>query len=110
MKQREIYEVFFDPVRGSEQGGRRPALVISGNLVNSKINTIIIMPLTTKLKNYQGNLILKPNTENGLSLPSEVMAIHIRSISKDRLQKRLGIISISDFEIVKDGLTKIIKF
>src|SRR5690606_36278094 len=93
MKQAEIWEVYFDPVLGSEQGGRRPALIISGNLANTNLNTIIACPLTSNLKNYQGNLILKPNATNGLLKESEIMTIHIRSLSKERFLKKLGVIS-----------------
>lgn len=110
MKQGEIWNVYFDPVLGSEQGGRRPALIISGNLANNNLNTIIVCPLTSKLKNYHGNLILKPSVNNGLSKTSEVMIIHIRSLSKERFLKKMGSISKSDFDIVKEGLDKIIKY
>lgn len=109
MKQGEIWNVYFDPV-GSEQGGRRPAIIISGNLANNNLNTIIVCPLTSKLKNYHGNLILKPSANNGLSKTSEVMIIHIRSLSKERFLKKMGSISKSDFDIVKEGLDKIIKY
>jgi len=110
MKQGEIWEVYFDPVLGSEQAGRRPALIISGNLANNNLNTIIACPLTTKLKNYHGNLILKPSANNGLSKTSEVMTIHIRSLSKERFLKKIGAVSQLDFNIVKEGLDKIIKY
>jgi len=33
MRQGEIWELFFDPIKGSEQGGYRPAVIISGNLM-----------------------------------------------------------------------------
>lgn len=110
MKQAEIWDVYFDPVLGSEQGGRRPALIISGNLANNNLKTIIACPLTSKLKNYQGNLILKPNTTNGLVKESEIMTIHIRSLSKERFLKKIGTISKGDFQIVKESLDKIIKY
>ncbi|MCZ4319855.1 type II toxin-antitoxin system PemK/MazF family toxin [Aequorivita viscosa] len=110
MKQGEIWEVFFDPVLGSEQAGRRPALIVSGNLVNNNLKTIIACPLISKLKNYHGNLILKPSAINGLSKTSEVMIIHIRSLSKERFLQKMGSISKSDFNIVKEGLNKIIKY
>ncbi len=110
MKQAEIWDVYFDPILGSEQSGRRPALIISGNLANNNLNTIIACPLTSKLKNYHGNLILKPSASNGLSKTSEVMTIHIRSLSKERFLKKMGVISMSDFQIVKEGLDKIIKY
>jgi len=73
MRQREIWEVFFDPVLGSEQSGRRPAVVISGNMVNKNINTIIVCPLTSSLKNYERNLILKPTDRNVLQQISKVI-------------------------------------
>ncbi|MDN3724402.1 type II toxin-antitoxin system PemK/MazF family toxin [Aequorivita sp. SDUM287046] len=110
MKQGEIWEVFFDPVLGSEQAGKRPALIVSGNLANSNLKTLIACPLTSKLKNYHGNLILKPSVNNGLSKTSEVMIIHIRSLSKERFLKKMGSISKSDFNFVKEGLDKIIKY
>lgn len=110
MKQAEIWEVYLDPVLGSEQAGRRPALVVSGNLANNHLNTIIVCPLTTKLKNYQGNLILKPTSENGLIKKSEVMTIHIRSLSKERFIKKMGLVSKADFQMVKESLNKIIKY
>ena len=110
MKQAEIWEVYFDPVLGSEQAGRRPALIISGDLANANLNTVIVCPLTSKLKKYHGNLVLKPSSINGLSKKSEVMVIHIRSISKKRFLNKIGSISIPDFQIVKEGLEKIIKY
>ncbi len=110
MKQGDIYEVYLDPTIGSEQSGRRPAVIISGNLVNKLVNTVIICPLTSKLKNYHGNLIVKPTKQNGLPKTSEVMTIHIRSISKERLRKRYGSLNKSEFNQVVESLNKIIKF
>jgi mRNA interferase MazF len=110
MKQREIWEVFFDPVLGSEQSSRRPAIIISGDMVNRHTNTIIVCPLTSSLKHYQGNLILHPSVSNGLKKTSEVMTIHIRSISKERFKKKIGYISKNEFSVIIESLTKIIKY
>jgi mRNA interferase MazF len=95
---------------GSEQGGRRPAVIISGNMVNRNINTIIVCPLTSSLKNYEGNLILKPNDRNGLQQISEVMTIHVRSISKERFKKKIGYISKDELSIIFESLNKILKY
>lgn len=110
MKKGEIWDVYLDPIRGSEQGGRRPAVILSGDLVNANLKTIIICPLTTKLKNYQGNLILEPNQKNGLSKKSEVMTIHIRSISKERFKAKIGKISKEEMYVVLESLRKIIEY
>lgn len=110
MKQGEIWEMYFDPVKGSEQGGRRPAVIISGNLMNEYLNVVIVCPLTTKIKNYKGNLILEPDEKNGLKLKSEVLTFQIRSVAKDRLKNKLGKIPAKDVEFIKSTLSDILRY
>jgi mRNA interferase MazF len=110
MRKGEIYEVFLDPIKGSEQAGRRPAVIISGDLANKNLNTVIVCPMTSKLKNYHGNLILVPNKRNGITKKSEVMTIHIRSISKQRLNKKLGHLTNTEMDEIIACLIKIIKY
>ncbi len=110
MKKGEIYQIFLDPVLGSEQAGRRPAVIISGNLANQHLNTVIVCPITSKLKNYRGNLILEPTEKNGLSKKSEVMPIQIRSVSKERLKSKLGSLTDAEMGLIEESLQKIIKY
>jgi mRNA-degrading endonuclease toxin of MazEF toxin-antitoxin module len=49
MKQAEIWELYLDPVLEREQGGRRPAVIISGNLLNQYLEVVIVCPLTTSI-------------------------------------------------------------
>ena len=110
MKQGEIWNLYLDPVSGSEQGGRRPAVIISGNLLNQYLDVVIICPLTSKIKNYKGNLILEPNKENGLVEKSEVLTFHIRSVSKSRLSQKLGKVSAGDVDFIKATLGDILRY
>ena len=110
MKQGEIWEMYFDPVKGSEQGGRRPAVIISGNLLNQYLNVVIVCPLTTKIKKYKGNLLIEPNSKNGLEDISEVLTFHVRSVSKDRLKMKLGEIPVKDVEFIKSTLNDILRY
>ena len=64
MKQREIWYADLNPVKGSEQKGFRPVVIISGNVVNKYLNIVIACPLTTKIKGYKGNIILQPDDIN----------------------------------------------
>ena len=93
MRQGEIWMSDLNTVVGSEQSGRRPVVILSGNLMNKFLQVVITAPLTSKVKNYQGNPILKPSALNGLKLESELMVFHIRSISKTRLIEKIGEIS-----------------
>lgn len=110
MKQREIWYADLNPAKGSEQKGFRPIVIISGDLVNTYLQIVIACPLTTKIKNYKGNVVLKPSEMNGLSKPSEIMIFHIRSISKDRLVKKIGNINPEELATLKKGLGDILRY
>jgi len=103
MKQGEIWYANLNPIKGQEQAGIRPVVIISGNLLNTYLNLVICCPLTTKIKNYKGNIVLQPDTKNKLKQLSEVLTFHIRSISKERLRKKIG--AITDEEIRKIKIT-----
>lgn len=110
MKQGEIWEVYLQPTIGSEQIGNRPVVIMSGNLLNKYLQVVIVCPLTTKIKNYKGNVILQPNNTNNLSRASEILAFHIRSISKVRLKKLIGKINQEELGQIKDSLGDILRY
>lgn|SRR5690554_3569376 len=110
MRQCEIWYADLKPVKGSEQDGYRPVVIISGNVVNTFLSIVIACPLTTKIKNYKGNIVLKPNQENGLSKKSEVLIFHIRSVSKERLVRKIGAITKEQLEKLRQGLNDILKY
>lgn len=110
MKQREIWYADLNPVIGSEQAGLRPVVIVSGNLANLYLNTVICCPLTTKVKRYKGNVVLEPNKTNGLNRRSEILTFHIRSISKERLTKKAGEITTEQLKAIKQGLDDIWRY
>jgi mRNA interferase MazF len=110
MKQGELWYANLSPVVGSEQAGKRPLLIISGNLLNTYLNVVICCPLTTKIKNYKGNLVLNPNKINNLSETSEVLTFHVRSVSKSSLIKKIGNVSKEDLKLVKKCLDEILTY
>ncbi|MCB0736675.1 MAG: type II toxin-antitoxin system PemK/MazF family toxin [Bacteroidetes bacterium] len=109
MKKGEIWIVNLNPIKGSEQARKRPVLIVSGNLLNKYSPVVWVCPLTTKIKNYKGDFVLKPTSENGLSKISEVLTLHLRSISKDRLEKKLGVIPIKELETVRNSVEEILR-
>ncbi|HET8829775.1 MAG TPA: type II toxin-antitoxin system PemK/MazF family toxin [Pelobium sp.] len=110
MKQGEIWYASLDPTKGSEQAGYRPVVVLSGNMMNKYLQVVITAPLTTKIKNYQGNPILTPKESNGLQEVSELLVFHIRSISKDRLQKRVGEVDKKELDLALATLGDILRY
>lgn len=110
MRQGEIWELYLNPIKGSEQGQRRPVVIISGNLLNAHLQVVIVCPLTTKIKNYKGNAILEPSTGNGLTKTSEILVFHIRSVSKKRLKNKIGSISAKQLNEIKQTLDDILRY
>jgi mRNA interferase MazF len=108
MQKGEIYLADLNPVKGSEQAGKRPVLIISGNLLNQYAPVVWVCPLSSKIKHYHGDLILKPNKTNGLNKESEVLVMHLRSISKSRLGKKLGEISSSNLTSLRKGIQEVL--
>jgi mRNA interferase MazF len=110
MKQREIWLADLNLVKGSEQYGVRPVIVISGNAMNDNLGSYIVCPLTRKLKNYSGCVLIRKNELNGLDVDSEVITFQIRVLSKSRFLKRLGIIENDQLEQIIEGLNKILTY
>ena len=88
MRQKEIWYADLNPVKGREQAGYRPVVIISGNVLNKYLDFVIVCPLTTKVKYYKGNVVISPTVQNGLTQTSEVLVFHVRSVAKNRLVKK----------------------
>ena len=71
---------------------------------------MIVVPLTTKVKGYKGNPVLKPTKENGLKTESEMLVFHIRSVSKERLVRKLGSIDSAVVSQTVKKLNEILKY
>jgi len=110
MFQGEIWNANLNPAKGSEQAGFRPVVIVSGNLLNKYMNVVICFPLTTRIKNYKGDLVLEPDTINNLAAPSEVLTFHIRSVSKERLVKRVGKIEEKQIKELVSNLNEILSY
>jgi len=110
MKQGEIWLANLNPGNGSKQKGQRPVVIISGNMLNQYLPIVIVCPLTSKIKNYKGNLVLIPDNQNGLTETSEILTFHIRSVSKDRLVSKFGNIKQEQLMSIKKGLDDIIRY
>jgi mRNA interferase MazF len=90
----EIYLVNFDPTIGSEISKTRPALIIQNNIANENSPITIIAAITSKFDDrlYPTEVLIEP-PEGGLKTTSVILLNQIRSIDRQRLIKRLGVIS-----------------
>ena len=66
----------FDPTRGREQAGRRPALVISSATFTKNTGLAVVCPITSRVRPFPTSVVLPP----GLPIGGEILTSHIRSI------------------------------
>jgi mRNA interferase MazF len=66
----------FDPTRGREQAGRRPALVVSSAVFSSNTGLAVVCPITSKVRPFPTSVVLP----TGLPIAGEILVSHIRSI------------------------------
>jgi mRNA interferase MazF len=110
MKKGEIWLAELNPVKGNEQNGQRPVLIVSGNAMNDHFDLVITCPLSSKVKNFPGNIILQPDKINGIKEKSEILVFQIRTISKQRLKVKLGKIGMEDMLKLEENLLKILRY
>ncbi len=86
----DVWMVDLNPTRGHEQRGTRPALVVSVDLFNARpAGLVVVLPITSKAKSIRTHVPVNP-LEAGLTLPSDIKCEDIRSVSEERLIRRLG--------------------
>ncbi len=97
----EVWSVTFDPVRGHEQGGVRPGLVISNDQFNRTPHTFcILVPLTRTNRGIPSHIPIHP-PEGGLRDVSFVLCEQAKSLSVSRLHRRIGRVDPSTVERVQ---------
>jgi mRNA interferase MazF len=100
----EVWLAELNPVRGHEQAGQRPVLVVSEDLFNrGPAGLVIVLPVTSTLRPIPSRVRLSP-PEGGLKIDSDVLCDAIRSISKERLLVRWGMVRSEIMEEVADRL------
>lgn len=106
----QLWLVNWSPGRGSEQLGRRPALVIQTDAANSnpRYPNTIVLAVSTKGHPVTAHVAITPTPSNGLREESYVKCEQILTISKDRLMEQLGQFSSADLARVETALRKVL--
>jgi mRNA interferase MazF len=95
MQRGEIWLVNLDPTIGSEIQKTRPAVIVSSDLIGI-LPLKVIVPLTEwkdRYANASWMARIDPDEQNGLSKTSAADGLQVRSVSHQRLVKRVGILT-----------------
>jgi mRNA interferase MazF len=94
----DIVTLNLNPAKGHEVGKIRPGVVLSGDDENTILETVIVMPLSTKLLDDKKPYRLRIKAREGLKHDSDLLVNQIRSLSQDRIGEKIGRIRPEEYE------------
>jgi mRNA interferase MazF len=96
-----------NPVKGREQAGHRPVLILSHDIFNERSGTVIAMAITSQEQKAGFPLTFEIQFSKS-PVKSWVKISQIRTLSTERIGKRIGNATKEDLRLIIDGLTEII--
>jgi mRNA interferase MazF len=103
----EIYWADLNPVRGSEQAGMRPVVILSQDVFNQRSGTVIAMAITSQSQRAGFPLTMELAASR-LPKRSWVKISQIRTLAVERLGKKIGAVTPDELEQIVEGLNEII--
>lgn len=103
----EVYWADLSPTVGREQAGLRPVLVISHDLLNRASGTVIALAITSK-EQRAGYPLTHELASGGLPRQSWVKMSQVRTLSTERLSKRIGAVDEAEMAEIIEGLIELI--
>ncbi|MDP4240177.1 MAG: type II toxin-antitoxin system PemK/MazF family toxin [Bacteroidota bacterium] len=97
IKQYSIVLVNLDPTLGSEIKKTRPCVIVSPNEMNKYLNTLVLVPMTSNLKQYPTRVAVEHDSKKGM-----IAIDQIRTVDKSRILKVLGKLSKSEIKTCKE--------
>ena len=102
MKRYEVRWAHLDPTQGSEMAKTRPVVIVSLDILNERLHTVTVCPLTTQLHPTWRTRVEVRFAKR----KAEIAVDQIRTISKARLGKKLGALSDSDASTLRRLITE----
>lgn len=106
---RDLYWVNLSPVKGHEQDGHRPCLIVSPDWLNQGPSEMVFaVPLTTRFKNIETHVRIDPPVGD-IERTSYIMPEQLRAISVDRLGKYIGTVPDDVLQEVREHLCMLLE-
>ena len=100
----EVWWAALDPTLGSEISKTRPCVIITRDLINQYRRTVVIVPLSSS---PSARPPIRVSVNCG-GKPAVAVVDQIRSIAKERLQERIGILAEAEMEAIGDALQQVL--
>jgi mRNA interferase MazF len=102
VKRYEVRWADLDPTRGSEMARTRPVVIVSLDVLNARLQTVTVCPLTTQLHPTWRTRV----TVRVAKRQAEIAVDQIRTIGKARLGKKLGALTPADASALRRLITE----
>lgn len=105
VKRGDIWLVDLNPIRGSEQRGVRPCVVVSNDVTNQYAPTVCVVPLTSNLSGQKFPInVMLPCADTGLKVDSLLLGGQLRTVAKERLLRKLSAIKAERMPDIEKAL------
>ena len=95
----EVHLVRLDPTLGSEIQKTRPCVIVSPDELNEHLRTVIVAPMTTSGRAYPWRIRCRFQNRSGY-----IVLDQLRTVDRERLVKRLGVLTAATLSEVLGGL------
>jgi mRNA interferase MazF len=94
MRRGEVWRVRISFAPGHAQAGERPVLIVQNDPFIASLPTVLIVPFTSSpgAARFSSTLVIPPDGQNGLNLPSVALVFQLRAIHKRDCLQRLGVL------------------
>jgi mRNA interferase MazF len=98
----EVHLVRLDPTLGSEIQKTRPCVIVSPDELNEHVRTVIVAPMTTSGRAYPWRIRCRFQSRSGY-----IVLDQLRTVDRERLVKRLGVLTAAALSEVLGGLQEL---
>ena len=106
MKKGEVWRVRLPLGAGHAQAGERPALIFQEGPFIAKLPTVLVIPFTSTMAatRFAGTLVVQPDKQNGLTMPSVALVFQLSALDKRECLMRLGILDQNTLDKIQTVL------
>jgi mRNA interferase MazF len=101
--QYEVYWISLDPTQGSEMAKTRPCVIVSPNELNLFLRTVVIIPITSNIKNYPWRVDCIISDREG-----SIATDQIKVIDRTRIGSKISKLSKKEIAALKESLQKML--
>ena len=110
MNRGDIWRVRMPAVPGHTQAGERPAIIVQDSSSGVALPTVLIVPFTStkRTTRFPGTLLVQPDQQNGLVVPSVALVFQLAALDKQNCLRHLGVLdpaTLDQIFAVLDQLT-----